>query len=74
MAHLNINIVELKINFNGIYYYFETTATPDRVYLTDFNNRLYIDRFLMSQGKERNPKNLKGTKIISFKIKENEKE
>ena len=50
MAHLNINIVELKIIFNGLIYYFETTATPDRVYLTDFNNSIYINRFLTSHG------------------------
>lgn len=72
MAHLKINIVELKICFNGFLYYFETTATPDRVYLTDFNNSLYIKRFLISQGKERNTKNLKGTKVISFKINKNQ--
>ena len=72
MAHLNINIVELKIIFNGLIYYFETTAAPDRVYLTDFNNSLYIGRFLTSHGKEKNPKNLKITKIISFKINENQ--
>jgi hypothetical protein len=72
MVHLNINIVELKVNFNGLIYYFETTATPDRVYLTDFNNSLYIGRFLIAQGKEKNKKNLKAIKIISFKINENQ--
>ena len=58
MAHLNINIVELRILFAGTTFYFETTAPPDYVYLKDFQNNRYKERFLKSRGLEFNKKNM----------------
>ena len=74
MAHLNINIVELRILFAGTTFYFETTAPPDYVYLKDFQNNRYKERFLKSRGLEFNKKNSTQTEIKGFKIKEDEKE
>lgn len=68
-THRNINIVVLDFEFSGFKWFIETTATPDKVHLSDFNNDMYKKRCLMSIGNSGIERHLKNTKITGFKIK-----
>jgi hypothetical protein len=72
LAHLHVNIIELRVLFFGTTYNFETTAPPDYLYLKNFQTDVYKQRFLKSRGLEFNKKNTTNTEIKGFKIKEDE--
>lgn len=74
MTHAKVNIVILEASYNFNNYFFETSAAPDKIYLSDFNNETFKKRFLNSRGLSHCKTNLSKVTIKGFKIKEDEKE